>query len=84
MSETTLAELRTAYFASEQQVQDRNAIIAKLEAALEALTQGSTIRVYGCSYSTREGERRNSIALTEKQRKLLALALIAKEGGDDD
>ncbi len=48
------------------------ATIAKYAAFVRALTQGSTIRVYGCSYTTEQGERRQSIALTEDQRKLLA------------
>ena len=46
--------------------------IEALEGALRALTQGSTIRVYGCSYMTENGERRSSIAMTDEQRKLVA------------
>lgn len=45
--------------------------VKMLGAALEALLQGSKIRVYGCAYTTETGVRRSSIALTEEQRKLI-------------
>lgn len=42
--------------------------------ALDAIVQGSTIRAYGITYTTEQGERRESIALTEDQRRLVIKA----------
>lgn len=48
-------------------------------AALDAIVQGSTIRAYGIAYITEQGERRESIALTEDQRRLVIKALEEKK-----
>ena len=48
-------------------------------AALLSITQGSKIRAYGILYTTERGERRESIALTDEQRRLVARAVADPE-----
>ncbi len=43
--------------------------------ALDSILQGSTIRAYGVEYVGESGVRRESIALTEKQRRLVIIAV---------
>ncbi|KKM21692.1 hypothetical protein LCGC14_1632860 [marine sediment metagenome] len=50
-------------------------LIRDYEAALKAMTGGSTIRVYGVAFQSVGGERRRSVALTDDARKKLAAAL---------
>jgi hypothetical protein len=70
---------RDLFYATQSLAESRKLVEALVE-TLEAMTEGSTIRVYGVSYFGEQGKRRNSIALTDTARKKLiaALALYAK------
>ena len=53
--------------------EDRETIEAQHE-ALESMTGGSSIRVYGLGYRNEIGARRHSVALTDSSREKLAAA----------